>query len=175
MVSGLPVGEFGMNVQFDLNMANPISYPGDLRSWQTFSVSGSYDPEILVEMRQIILSRPQDNGAPMSGWNAECEGKPEHPAPVVIEWEPLGAEAAYDYEISRVKCPYADMSAVTAGTVTGTRVTLDLPPSRKQEYYLLTLGARRRGRPIGMLMTHGARGHGWDYRFRVVSRHLSPN
>ena len=62
---------------------------------------------------------------------------------------------------------YNRVGTVFGNTVKETSIRLDLEPSRDNECYGLQLNARKNGRPIGMLITHGGGGYGWDYRFRI--------
>jgi serine/threonine protein kinase len=168
-ISGLPPGHYGMSIQIDLNQENPLSYPGDLRAWTVFTVSKESTPKIPVEMQQIIhLIQPEDNGVALKNWNQCCEtGEPVLGQSFKFGWKPLAGNVFYDYTISRVTCPYVAHQTAASGTTKDTSVSIHLPPSNENEYYLLQLYARKEGRMIGMLMTHGANGYGWDYRFRV--------
>jgi hypothetical protein len=56
---------------------------------------------------------------------------------------------------------------VASGTTAATELTLDLPPSAANEFYLFNLHARRGDRTVGLITTHGQGGLGWDYRFRL--------
>ncbi len=46
-------------------------------------------------------------------------------------------------------------------------MTVSLETSDDAEHYELNISALKDGKRIGMLITHGAGGYGWDYRFRV--------
>ncbi len=121
-------------------------------------------------MQQIMhLTSPQDNGSVMELWDAECMQKISFSSPVTFRWDSFGKNVYYDYQITRMVClnNYNSAGTVAGNTITDTEVTIDLPPSRDNECYGFHLYARKEGQQIGMLMTHGASGYGWDYRFRV--------
>ncbi len=169
-VYGLPVGNFGVSVNLDANMQNPWSYPGDFRVWKPFSIIEGENPELILNLQQIIrMTSPQDNGAVMELWGAECMEKISFRSPVTFRWEALGQDMYYDYQITRMAClnNYNSAGTVTGETITDTEITVNLPPSKDNECYGFHLYARKEGRRVGMLITHGASGYGWDYRFRV--------
>ncbi len=166
---GLPPGTYGASIQLDTNEKNPSSFPGDLRAWQQFAVVQDADTVMRVDLLKIIhIVKPEDNNLVLRNWNRCCEdGKPLHTRDFHLEWTSLGKDVFYDYKINRLICPYQAVESVASGTTDQTSVKLNLPSSKPKEYYLLELYARKEGRRIGMLMTHGANGHGWDYRFRT--------
>jgi hypothetical protein len=169
-IYGLPAGNFGVSVNIDANMQNPWSYPGDFRVWKPFTITEGANPELIAEMQKIIrMTSPQDNNMVMELWGAECMDKISFRSPVTFRWEPLAENVEYEYYITRMDClnHYNSAGTVTGETITGTEVTVDLPPSRDNECYGFHLYAHKDGRRIGMLMTHGSSGYGWDYRFRV--------
>ena len=169
-IYGLPIGNLGISVNLDANIENPWSYPGDFRVWKPFSVNEGENPELKLEMLQIIrLTEPQDNNAVIEKWGAECMEKISFSSPLTFRWEPLDDDVYYDYHITRMAClnNYNSAGTVAEGTIRGTEMTLNLPPTPQNEVYGLHLYARKDGKRIGMLMTHGPNGYGWDYRFRV--------
>ena len=115
------------------------------------------------------MTNPQDNNVVMDKWGAECMQKITFQSPVVFRWEALGNDVVYEYHITRMDClnNYNSAGTVAEGTVATTEITVDLPPSRVNECYGFHLYARQNEQRIGMLMTHGYHGEGWDYRFRV--------
>ena len=103
----------------------------------------------------------------MKGWGAEWKDMISFQDPVEFAWDSLGEDVYYDYRVSRIEMPYKFKDSAAGGTTSGRRITLPLSPSQENEFYLLEITARRQGRRIGMLMTHGSNGYGWDFRFRV--------
>ena len=168
-IRGLPPGQYGISLQYDINQSNPISYPGDLRAWEQFTVTEKASSNLQIEPLQIIhMVKPEDNGKVLRDWSRCCEtGRPAHPGTLKLQWTSLGENVYYDYTVSRLGCPYQTLDSAASGTTQETSIELSLPRSNSNEYYLLTIYARKDGRKIGMLMTHGANGYGWDYRFRV--------
>ena len=166
----LPPGNFGVSVNIDANSQNPWSYPGDYRTWKPFTVQEGKNPELDVSLLQIIrLTAPQDNNTVMEKWGAECMQKITHKSPVTFQWESVGGYVMYEYRITRMDCAnnYNSAGTVAEDTVSSTELTINLPPSLDNECYGFHLYARRNDQRIGMLMTHGSNGDGWDYRFRV--------
>jgi len=96
-------------------------------------------------------------------------------SPIIFRWESLGENVDYEYHITRMNCldNYNSAGTVIDGTVTLPEITVDLPPNLNDECYGFHLYALQDdghigiGSRIGMLMTHGENGYGWDYRFRV--------
>jgi hypothetical protein len=88
---------------------------------------------------------------------------------VTFRWESFGGATFYDYQITRMDCldSYNSAGIVADGTLSTPEIRVDLPPSRNNECYGFHLYAREEERRVGMLMTHGPSGEGWDYRFRV--------
>ncbi len=168
-IYGLPTGEYGMSVNIDANPENPGMYPGDYQAWSRFEINKGQKSEFDIDLLKIIhLTSPQDNGTLMRFWDAECEGKIAVRSPVVFSWDIVDADVYYDYQIEKVSCsPYKTLDAIASGTTQTTSLSLPLPPSGPNEFYQMTLRARKNGRSIGLLLTHGGSGHGWDYRFRV--------
>jgi hypothetical protein len=127
---------------------------------------------VTVDMERIMhLTNPEDNSVPLADWGAVCSNKIEFETPVAIAWEPLGNDVTYSYSIVRTICqPFGFKNDVAGDRTTASRVVLDLPPNKEGEFYTLRLEAQKDNRPVGSLMTHGANGWGWDYRFRVLPK-----
>ncbi|MFC1858677.1 protein kinase [Thermodesulfobacteriota bacterium] len=167
----LPVGRMGMGVDFDQNAENSRSYPGDLRTFTVFDVQDKENPELIVDLQKVIhLTSPQDNNRIMEGWGAPCMEKISFSAPIRFEWMSLGKGVEYRVYFTRMDClnNYNSNGTMLDKRFKESYFVADLPPSRENECYGFHLYASRNGRKIGILMTHGARGLGWDYRFRIV-------
>jgi len=164
----IPPGRFGMQVNIDANPANPSMYPGDYYAWKSFDVGKNDTQDLVVEMQKIIhLQKPQNNNVQMPGWGKQCESEFNLPRNLLFQWGSLGNGVSYDYSIQKIQCPYTFKETVASGTTQETNLQIQLPVSGDNEFYLLELAARSKGRGIGILMTHGGNGMGWDYRFRV--------
>jgi hypothetical protein len=148
-IYSLPLGNYGMSVNIDANPENPKMYPGDYKSWTKFTVTEGHRSDLDIELLKTLhLTSPQDN--------------------VVFSWDVLENDVYYDYSIALMSCvPFKTLDAIVGGTTKETSISLQLPHSAANEFYLLSLMARKNGRLIGQLMTHGGNGFGWDYRFRV--------
>lgn len=169
-IHGLNEGDYSGFVKVDANPLNPEQYPGDYKASFSFSVSSKLSSDIHVYLERILhLTKPQDNGIPLSEWGAACKDTIPLKSPVLLRWESLGADVDYTFTIIRTECePFAWKETVAIDTVKKLHVLLALPPNKKGEHYTLRLTARKIGKTIGSLMTHGTNGYGWDYRFRVV-------
>ncbi len=163
-------GNYSCNAEVDANPENPKLYPGDYKGSGHFSAWVTSTPFLKIDMERLIhLMTPQDNGKPMKGWGAACFNKTEFESPVRISWEPVEKDVYYTYTVNRTECdPFAQKEMVAGDTTTATSVILDLPPNKGVEIYLLQIVARKNGRIVGSLMTHGSNGWSWDYRFRAV-------
>ncbi|MGA1869467.1 MAG: serine/threonine protein kinase [bacterium] len=169
-IFNLPIGRIGMSVTLNLNKENPVNYPGDLRAWSTFMVNKGENPELLITMQEVMhLTAPQDNGKVMELWGAECMDKITFNSPVRFRWAPLGRDVVYHIRITRMDCNnyYNNKETVTDIKISETFYTANLLPSEENECYGFHLYALKKEQTIGLLMTHGSNGMGWDYRFRV--------
>lgn len=166
---GLPTGTYGVQTTIDASMNNPSMYPGDYYSWTRFTVRENNNPQIRIDLKRVIhLTSPENNNVAMPRWTTKPSRMTVLPnGKVKIRWDSLGENVFYDYMISQLGSPYEVRGTAASGTTSETEVTVNLPSTAEGEYYLLTIEARKDGRQVGLLMTHGANGMGWDYRFRV--------
>lgn len=168
-IRGLPTGHFGLSIYLNANKGNLAGYPGDFYVWKTFDVVERANPELVVDLQRVIhLTSPQDNGTVMKLWGAPCMEQIAFTSPVRFAWESLGDRVYYDYDISRMECSNTSKGTEAGGTITDTQIIAELPPSKENEFYMFHLSARKEGRRIGVLTTHGSNGIAWDYRFRVI-------
>jgi serine/threonine protein kinase len=165
---GFPNGTYGVQTSVEGSMNNPPLYPGDYYSWTQFTVRDK-NPQLQIDLKRIIhLNSPENNNVSMPNWSIEPSRMTALPnGEVVISWDSLGSDVFYDYKVSVMGAPYKFLATAASGTTTKTSVTVVLPANVEDGYYLLTIEARKDGRQVGLLMTHGAGGMGWDYRFRV--------
>jgi hypothetical protein len=169
-IRGLPGGRMGMSARINLAPETPNLYPGDLDAWTTFVVGEGPPPALDVNLRKVIhLTQPVDNGAVIRGWDTPCGAGSVHPTRVLFAWEPLDPAAKYEVSIERLACGrnYAPAGRAFAVSTAETWAQVDLEPSAEGECYSFRLTARKDGRTLGMLTTHGRDGMGWDYRFTV--------
>ena len=166
---GLEPGSYGVQATIDDSMNNPSMHPGDLYSWTPFTVREKGNHQVDINLLRVIhMSAPENNEGAMPNWSIEIPKMTVlSGSDIKIRWDSLGKNVFYDYEISKMGDRYQFQSSAASGTTTETEVTVKLPATSEREYYLLTIKARKDGRPVGLLMTHGAGGMGWDYRFRV--------
>ncbi len=166
---GLPPGTYGVQTTIDASMNNPSMYPRDYYSWTRFTVLENNNSRLRIDLKRVIhLTSPENNNVAMPRWNSDPSRMTVLPnGKVKIRWDSLGENVFYDYKISQLGSPYEFRGTAASGTTSETDVTVNLPSNTEGEYYLLTIEARKDGRQVGLLMTHGANGMGWDYRFRV--------
>ena len=168
---GLAPGNYGINLRFDAEAGNRQGFPGDLYAFRGFEVPTEGVAEVSVDvMRLIHLVSPQDNNMILEGWGEVCDGKPAFGGPIDFAWEPIDRGVTYSWSIDRVACPYKEFRRVDSGTTDETAIRVKLEPTRPGEFYKFDLSAMRDEKPIGMLMTYGSFGEGWDYRFVVSPR-----
>jgi hypothetical protein len=171
-IKGIAKGTYTGEVKVDANRSNPAQYPGDYKGKISFNAVPAAPEATTVNMERIMhLISPEDNGVPLAAWGRVCSNKIEFETPISIAWEPLGNDVSYSYSIVKTACPpFRFKEAVAGDRITASGVVLDLPPNKEGEFYTLRLEASKNNRPVGSLMTHGANGWGWDYRFRVLPK-----
>jgi hypothetical protein len=171
-LTGIAAGSYSGEVKVDADRSNPDQYPGDYKGRFNFNAVPPSRVVVTVDMERIMhLTSPEDNNVPLADWGAVCSNKIEFETPVAIAWEPLGSDVFYSYSIVRTVCqPFGFKEAVAGDRTTASRVVLDLPPNKEGEFYTLRFEAQKNNKTVGSLMTHGANGWGWDYRFRVLPR-----
>ena len=173
-VYGLGAANYVMFVLIDANTSNPggyPGYPGDFSSSPLrVSVPDSGAAEMKVDMMRVIhLVSPQDNQENMPLWGEPVDRKITFKNPVTFAWDSMGDGVQYNYKICRTQAkPFRYLQTVAEKPPFGaTSFSVTLPASRPNEYYRFILRATKGQRQVGQLITHGKRGHGWDFRFRV--------
>ncbi|PKL77006.1 MAG: hypothetical protein CVV27_07365 [Candidatus Melainabacteria bacterium HGW-Melainabacteria-1] len=169
-LGGLPPGQYGLNVAFDNNPANPLQYPGDLRAWAEFELKPDQVPPTLqMSLIQLLhLTAPVDNNAPLAGWERPCGGNADLSGSPELSWVGLGEGIRYDYQLLQGVCGSNQApTLVKSGSISQTSLSVNLPSSPPDSYYRFRLEARQDGQLVGRLRTHGAHDHGWDYSFRI--------
>jgi hypothetical protein len=169
-ISGLPAGNFGVEVTSAEGSPNGVFFPGGFYSFTTFNSVIASDGGFTVNLTRLIhLTLPFDNASAFTE-PFGCPPTLSATAPGQVSWDAIDVASTYSYNIDRVACPYTVVqSAVRSGSTTGTSVTFDpLPTTATGEYYVLTLYANS-GQQIfvGQIMTNGTNWHGWDLRFVV--------
>jgi hypothetical protein len=171
-ISGLPVGNFGVEVISNENPDNELNYPGDFYSFTTFNSVSASDGGFLVRLTRLIhLTLPIDNAAAFAE-PLVCPPTLSAVAPTQVSWEAIDVPATtYHWRIDRMTCGVFPGVQVVFGSTTGTSATFDpLPPNAANEYYLLTIDAYSPTQIyVGQIMTHGTTWYGWDLRFVVQS------
>ena len=162
-VFGLEPGRYGISINVNANTSNPGMYPGDYQAWHVVTLNGQDQYDGDIHLKQIIhLNKPQSNAKVIDKWGNPWWKKIILSNPVQFSWNSLGENARYQYLIYK-----GPDNKVKSGETTETTITVELPPSNDAEVYSFKINAMREDRWIGMLITHGSNGHGWDYRFRV--------
>jgi serine/threonine protein kinase len=166
---GLEPGSYGVQTNIDHSMNNPSMYPGDFYSWTPFTVRGKNSGQLQIHLQRVInMTAPESNARSMPNWTIDpAKMTVLKSGDVKFRWDSIGDNIYYDYNISRMSADYRFQASAGSGTTNATEVTVNLPRISENEYYLLTIHARKDGRSVGLLMTHGSGGMGWDYRFRT--------
>jgi hypothetical protein len=169
---------YRLHVSIDENIANPRRYPGDYEAQLSLEVTPTGPERVTVDLARLIhVTRPGDNARALEGMLTSCATQPRFDtsrlawtptARVEFAWEPVTVGAEYRASVSAVACapPYRERAVLERRTST-TTLTLELPPARAGEYYMVRLGAWKGGRLVGELYTHDGGAHSWNYRFQV--------
>jgi hypothetical protein len=169
----LPAGNYNIFISINSNEDNPGGYPGYpgdfFKLMKNVSVGGESREKLEVDMERIIhLRRPADNGEVMELWGEKGDKRITFNSPVVFAWEDLGDGAEYHYFIKRMSEPYKFIEYLyQKETTRQTSLSIDLPVSLENEYYIFHVYATKDGSRIAELKTHGEHGYGSDLRFRV--------
>jgi hypothetical protein len=174
LVQELAPGNYVLFVSINANPDNPEGYPGYPGDFfymdSGLSIAADGGVRLDVDLQQVIhLILPQDNAGVMERWGQRGQEMIAFAAPVEFAWDALTDGALYDFSIYRMQSEphkYLERDVVKETTQT-TRVSLYLAPSADNEFYLFRLGATKGPSPIGGIVTHGQRGYGTDFRFRV--------
>jgi hypothetical protein len=170
----LPQGNYNIFISIDANTDNPGGYPGYPGDFfillQKIPILGKSDTNLDVDLQKIIhLTLPQDNGSIMALWGEKGEGRITFKSPIEFAWDSMGDNIQYHYLIHRMQSdPFKYLERhIEKSTTEATSVSIELPVSRENEFYLFYLYATKGDRRIGELKTHGKRGYGNSLRFRV--------
>lgn len=169
----LPEGNYNIFVSINANPDNPGDYPGYpgdfFKLQQKVSVLGKSKTKLDIDMEKVIhLTSPQDNGSRMALWGEKGDNRIAFNSPVVFAWDSLGSDVEYHYFLRRMQSePFKFLEHIIKNSETKeTSISVELPVSRNNEFYLFHIYATRGQYRIGELKTHG-RGYGNDFRFRV--------
>lgn len=170
----LPEGNYHIFISINANTDNPGGYPGYPGDFfillQRISILGKSGTNLDVDLQKVIhLTLPQDNGDIMDLWGVRGEGMITFKSPIEFAWESLGENIQYHYLIHRMQSePFKYLERhIEESTTESTSVSIELPLSRENEFYLFYLYATKDDRRIGELKTHGKRGYGNSLRFRT--------
>ena len=173
-IQELAAGNYVLFVSINANPDNPErypGYPGDFFHMDSrLSIAAAGGVRLDVDLQQVIhLTLPQDNGSIMEQWGQRAQEMIAFAAPVEFAWDALADGVLYDFSIDRMQSePFKALErSVVKKATQATRVSLNLAPSEDNEFYLFRLDATNGALPIGGIVTHGQRGYGTDFRFRV--------
>jgi hypothetical protein len=169
----MPPGHYGLTIDVDANMRNPLRFPGDLFYQAVLNVDRCEHCDRSVFhydlMKIIHLTAPSDNSGKVHIFGVDC-GLEHVPvaSPVVFSWDPVADDADYEYTIYRMSLgPERSWAAVGGGRTKETAIRVALPQSKENEYYLIQMNAFRSGRPVGILMSQGLCHFTASYQFTV--------
>lgn len=174
VIQKLAAGNYVLFVSVNMNPDNPARYPGYPGDFfyrdSRLSIPPQGGVQLNVDLQKVIhLTLPQDNAGVLEQWGQRGQEMITFATPVVFAWDALADEVLYDFSIYRMQSePFEYLqSDVVKRTTQATRVSIDLSPSADNEFYIFRLGAAKGPFRIGALVTHGPRGYGTDFRFRV--------
>lgn len=176
VIQELTPGNYVLFISIDANPENPgrrryPGYPGDFFYRDSkLSIPPNGGAQINIELQQVIhLTLPQDNADLMKLWGEKGQSMISFKTPVDFAWDAIAEGVTYHYSIDRMQSePFECLERdVVKETMKATRVSLDLTPSKDNEFYLFRLYATKGPLRIGDLVVHGQRGYGSDFRFRV--------
>lgn len=170
----LPEGNYHIFISINANTDNPGGYPGYpgdfFKRLLRISILEKSCLKLDVDLEKIIhLTLPQDNGDIMDLWGERGEGMITFKSPIEFAWESLEDNVQYHYTINRMQSkPFKYLERhIEESTTKATSVSIELPLSRENEFYLFHLYATKDEQRIGELKTHGKRGYGNSLRFWV--------
>ena len=167
-------GNYVLFVSINANPDNPGRYPGYPGDFfyrdSRLVIPTDGDIRLDIDLQQVIhLILPQDNAGLMDKWGIKGQEMVTFTTPVEFAWDALDEGTLYDFRISRMQSePFKRLERdVIKKTTQATQISLDLTSSADNEFYLFSLKATKGSFLIGGLVTHGQRGYGSDFRFRV--------
>lgn len=169
----LPDGNYNIFISINANTDNPGRYPGYPGDFFKRLINVSLrkgNPKLDIDLEKVIhLTHPQDNWGLMDLWGEKGEYMIAFKSPVEFAWESLGNDVQYHYMINPMQSePFKHLGRyIEESTTKETSVSIELPLSRENEFYLFHMYATKGQDRIGELKTHGKRGYGNDLRFRV--------
>ena len=170
----LPQGNYNIFISINTNTDNPGGYPGYPGDFfillQKIPILGKGDTNLDVDLQKIIhLTLPQDNNGIMALWGEKGEDRITFKSPTEFAWDSMGDNIQYHYLIHRMQSdPFKYLERhIEKSTTKLTSVSVELPASRENEFYLFYLYATKDDHRIGELKIHGKRGYGNDLRFRI--------
>jgi hypothetical protein len=171
-ISGLPAGVFG--VQVWIQDAVPTGfYPGNYYGWNTpilVPAEGDIVKKNLAITKLIHLTTPADNSLPQNlppPFDEYLAGS------ITFKWVPINEAATYELYIDEYQSwPYQYIGLIHHSVNNQTSVAISLNRNLEGHHYQFHLYAKNSsGVYIGQLMiVYGELGHGWDYRFVLVTR-----
>lgn len=173
IIQELVPGNYVLFISINANPDNPggyPGYPGDFfyRDSRLF-IPADGEVQLSIDLQRVIhVTLPQDNAGVMEHWGERGPAMIAFGAPVEFAWDAVADGALYHFDIRRMQSePFKYLDRDVEETTQATRVSLDLAPSEDNEFYLFRLYATKGQFRIGGLVTHGERGYGNDFRFRV--------
>jgi len=170
-VPDVDTGVYGLTFGIDANTENGFGdgwgMPGDFISygggrWDLLRNGLTVRQEVPV-YRIMRLLQPEDTGFGLTRGSIP----PEFRSPLTIAWEPVSGARTYGYSIVR-RSPDRSQRYVAGNQGPNTTWTVELPPTKPGETYVLDLHAYGKSGQVGIFEVQGAGWRGFDYQFRIA-------
>ncbi len=170
-VPDVDTGVYGLTFGIDANTENGFGdgwgMPGDFISygggrWDLLRNGLTVRQEVPV-YRIMRLLQPEDTGFGLTRGSIP----PEFRSPLTIAWEPVPGARTYGYSIVR-RSSDRSQRYVAGSQGPNTTWTVELPPTKPSETYVLALHAYGKSGQVGIFEVQGAGWRGWDYQFRIA-------
>lgn len=170
-VPDVDTGVYGLTFGIDANTENGFGdgwgMPGDFISygggrWDLLRNGLTVRQEVPV-YRIMRLLQPEDTGFGLTRGSIP----PEYRSPLTIAWEPVSGARTYGYSIVR-RSSDRSQRYVAGSQGPNTTWTVELPPTKPSETYVLALHAYGKSGQVGIFEVQGAGWRGFDYQFRIA-------
>lgn len=176
-ILNLPHSKIGIKVSFHVSGLRH-TFPGNYQSWTTLDPSALREEEranYTMHMKKTMhLMEPFDNSEAEFIHDVSGNSYPEYTSPLHFEWAPIDGAKAYQISVNATRNGshpdgYGYIRKVIQKNVFDSSYELVIDPSPENTHYEFSVSAYSpEGIQLGMYMTTYLKGHGWDYRFKII-------